>query len=68
METTDDWGVWCEVDGSMGYRAAWLKNEDGHNWFGTQDEAKAKAAEENRREKSPFSLAAFRYTAQAYIG
>ncbi len=61
-----DWGVWCEVSGGfMGYCASWLKvGSDSIQWYGTQEEAEAKAAKENARVGSPHSTASFRYTAQ----
>ncbi len=64
FEIERDWGVWCRVSGGVtGTNEAWLK-ENGMRWYGTQEEAEAKASDENARPKSEYSLADFRYTAK----
>ena len=63
----DKWGVWCEVNGSMGFREAWLKTDDGMDeWSGTEAEAREKAAY-TQSNMGKHSTASFRYTPEPRV-
>lgn len=71
MEKT--FGVWCRVSGGVtGTREAWLKvnirlsspHTSGEVWRGTEEEARAKAAELSNVRPSPYQTATFHYEAR----
>lgn len=63
-EKTETWGVWCEVDGRLGYRCAWLKEGGKLAVYATRDEADAEARRLNDRNANN-PRASFCYSARS---
>jgi len=54
---TQRFGIWCSVQGSLGYREAWLKRDEALVEFNDYSSAHARAEELNKEKmKNPHAI------------
>lgn len=50
-------GIWCSVQGSLGYREAWLKSDATRVEFNSYEEALTRASSLNKEKmKNPYAI------------
>lgn len=61
------YGIWCEVNGRMGYRQSWLKRDDEVAEFLTKQDAEEEVERLNARMNgNPYRTASFRYSVEEF--
>ena len=60
------YGIWCECNGMVGRREAWLRTDDGIQTWDEKSKAQDEATRLNATMNHANSHASFRYTAQEF--